>query len=938
MPINTFFSDDDVKAENQDNVSETFFGADDNVSASEEDIFASLDTFDMPDDGSVDIQLDTKVQSKGDIGSSIFDNLVGGTFDADPAFGADSAPAPAPSEETLQFDLNNFDAMPLFDTMTDININAAAEAVKQTVPVPAKKPAPAPKKQAETKQDDAPDIPSFMANPAKPEPPKPILFDFEKEFNEADAAADKNSAPLPANTPAPIDIVTPQPSQDELYAQPTVGQKSSSGFDFDAFERENFSDDALGVSQLDEQPKPVEAAAPAAATPQEEQPQAYEEQESGAMQSNNDAYESKRQYKPVFSGPISNPVTETKEARAKIAAAKKAAAAAALAGLEYETPAAVQPQPEQVEPAPQPQTEYGVPVLESPTDTPVTAPVTQDAVVQPTLENTDTYPAGSDNFSFTGENIGIDTSLFDSAQTQQPYTDYSAQDFFDSSATDDTTVANVAAGVADAMGVTGGYTPQPDAFATRVFDADTSATRVFDANDLNAYQPSAQPDAFTQPQSVQFGTDAFDNAGFDGAGFDAAGFDNAGFENSNFEDAVYDNGAFDGAGFNNTTYGTETFDAGFDNTAAFNNDGFENVDFNNTTFVEGDLSDIQPADYQQPYDEGVVDDAMSYQQPAQSQNPFESSDWTGEDDEGTGDIATPSARGAREYSAVDDDDDYERPRRSSRTKSKSGGGNGGKKNNLPLIILLVVLIAAIIGIVIYALTGGKGKANSTPASVSQSVVTDPSASTGDTASSVAEVPAEPAVDPIPRDAWYMVLANKDNLLSADFSVSTATTSYGGEVDSRITGAVNSMLDAAKAEGVNLLVHTGYRSYAKQQSLFSSNPTTAAPAGGSDYNTGLGIGLYVSGGDKYDDGFDSTTAGQWLAAHAAEYGFIQRYPSNGEATTGFGYMPWQYRFVGVVEAQRIKASGMTLEQYLTQENPTGVPTNENADDGSQLAAG
>ncbi len=903
MPINTFFSDDDVTTENNDNTADAFFGADGN--ASEEDIFASLDTFEMTQDGSFEVPDNNALQSKGDIGSSIFDNLVGGTFDGGAVADSRSTQASSSaSEETIQFDLNSFDAMPLFDTMTNIDINAAAEDVKRTVPASAaKRQGAAPKK-----QDDTPDIPSFMSNPAKPEPPKPILFDFEKEFSEADAAADKKSAPLPMNTPAPIDFTAVQET-DELYAPPAVSDNSGAGFDFDAFERENFSDDALGVSQLDDTRKPVEAAAKAAA----DKRTAQEEQEPVIMNTIDDSYESKRQYKPVFSGPISNPVTETKEARAKIAAAKKAAAAAALAGLEYEAP-------ETPQSAAQVSAEYGVPVLESPTDTPVTAPVTADAVPQPTLDNTDTYPAGSDAFSFTGGDIGIDVSLFDNgnasnqANPQQSYanqyTDYNAQDFFDGTASDDNTVANVAAGVADAMGVSGSRASHDDAFATRVFDDDSSATKVFDTNDLNAYQPSQQaPVSFAQPQDIQFGTESFDNAGFDNAGFGNESFDNSGFDSSD--------------------YGTDTFDAGFDNTAAFNGAGFENVDFNNTNFVDEDLSSVQPGDYQQEYDFDNGEDA-GYQQP-QTENPFESSAWTG-DEEDTGEIASPSRGGARAYGDVDDDD-YERPHRSSRGRTKSGGG---KKNNLPLIILLAVLIVAIIGIVIYAIKGGKGGSASKPTSISQSVTTDPSASSG--ASSVAEVPAEPVVDPIPRDAWYMVLANKDNLLSADFKVTTAATNYGSEVDSRIAGAVNSMLDAAKAEGVNLLVHTGYRSYEKQQSLYSANSATAAPAGGSDYNTGLGIGLYVSGGSKYDDAFDSTSAGQWLTAHAAEYGFIQRYPSNGEATTGFSYMPWQYRYVGVAQAQRIKASGMTLEQYLAQDNPTGVPSNENAEDGSLISAG
>ena len=50
-------------------------------------------------------------------------------------------------------------------------------------------------------------------------------------------------------------------------------------------------------------------------------------------------------------------------------------------------------------------------------------------------------------------------------------------------------------------------------------------------------------------------------------------------------------------------------------------------------------------------------------------------------------------------------------------------------------------------------------------------------------------------------------------------------------------------------------------------------------------------------------------------HAAEYGFILRYPKDKEDVTGIIWEPWHFRYVGVENAQKIKDSGLCLEEYL-----------------------
>jgi D-alanyl-D-alanine carboxypeptidase len=133
-----------------------------------------------------------------------------------------------------------------------------------------------------------------------------------------------------------------------------------------------------------------------------------------------------------------------------------------------------------------------------------------------------------------------------------------------------------------------------------------------------------------------------------------------------------------------------------------------------------------------------------------------------------------------------------------------------------------------------------------------------------------------------------------------------------------------MIEAAQADGVSLQVVAGYRSYSRQASAYTAG-TTDVPAGASEHNLGLSVDIMTPSETSYNiSAFEATAAYQWLRDNAANYGFILRYPEDATAITGFNYEPWHYRYVGVDQAQKIVASGLTLEQYLAQDIPTGIP--------------
>ncbi len=183
----------------------------------------------------------------------------------------------------------------------------------------------------------------------------------------------------------------------------------------------------------------------------------------------------------------------------------------------------------------------------------------------------------------------------------------------------------------------------------------------------------------------------------------------------------------------------------------------------------------------------------------------------------------------------------------------------------------------------------------------------------------------------------LFLVNDKNPLPADYDYEGNLT----EIESKYIGGsltqfdkdaypyLVAMIENAKKDGVNLRVWSPYRSYAIQKMLFDKQvnreiakgtpagkqaedaaATVVARPGTSEHNTGLALDINMA-----DDAFENTKEFEWLSSHAAEYGFILRYPKSKQDKTGVIYESWHYRFVGINEAKKIKASGLCLEEYL-----------------------
>ena len=162
------------------------------------------------------------------------------------------------------------------------------------------------------------------------------------------------------------------------------------------------------------------------------------------------------------------------------------------------------------------------------------------------------------------------------------------------------------------------------------------------------------------------------------------------------------------------------------------------------------------------------------------------------------------------------------------------------------------------------------------------------------------------------------------------TLAEAVKGSGVQLDYRVAPYYQAMYDAAKNDGITLTPVSGYRSYERQKNNFENrikqymnegmNKTEATKKaaeiimipGSSEHNAGLAMDIC-----SLSESFENTDEFAWLNEHAADYGFILRYPKAAEKReiTGVTYEPWHYRYVGVEAAKDIKSRGITLEEYL-----------------------
>lgn len=237
-----------------------------------------------------------------------------------------------------------------------------------------------------------------------------------------------------------------------------------------------------------------------------------------------------------------------------------------------------------------------------------------------------------------------------------------------------------------------------------------------------------------------------------------------------------------------------------------------------------------------------------------------------------------------------------------------------------------------------------------PSVVSETVnADDPEAEPSETLESEAVPVEDNAPKPDPDDAdnvWAMFLVNSKNPVSEEYcnGIETAFIYESWReyyMDTRMAEYMKQMLKAASEDGHQLIVVSAYRSVEYQQNNFDKSVQDRMDNRGmtyeeayadtlkevqlpgySEHNAGVAADIMSDECiDMDDDSFKNTKAYAWLQEHAADYGFVLRYPEGKQDITGIIYEPWHYRFVGVYYAKLLTDRGITMEEYFEEMNWT-----------------
>ncbi len=245
-------------------------------------------------------------------------------------------------------------------------------------------------------------------------------------------------------------------------------------------------------------------------------------------------------------------------------------------------------------------------------------------------------------------------------------------------------------------------------------------------------------------------------------------------------------------------------------------------------------------------------------------------------------------------------------------------------------LISVALIVSIFVVYNYKNNQVNSASNEQPKSTETNKSTEQDSSTTEKTDTTPETTEKPEQQPdengylpnqtLPTEPTYIkgiLLANKIYPLPSSFTP---------EENPEARQALNQMLEAAKQQGFDLVAFSGYRSFEYQTTLYNNYVNRdgqaaadrySARPGYSEHQTGLAFDIGERGKEDVwlTEEFGETPAGQWLFAHAQEYGFILRFPQNKEEITGYMYESWHYRYVGKDVAKEIAKQSITLEEYL-----------------------
>ena len=194
---------------------------------------------------------------------------------------------------------------------------------------------------------------------------------------------------------------------------------------------------------------------------------------------------------------------------------------------------------------------------------------------------------------------------------------------------------------------------------------------------------------------------------------------------------------------------------------------------------------------------------------------------------------------------------------------------------------------------------------------------------------------QPPTTKVDKTQWNLILVNSDNYVPENYEVNLTQLKNGQAVDERCYEDLQKMMDDCRAEGLEPVICSAYRTNEKQTELYNrqvdkwkakgysdsearleAGKLVAIP-GTSEHQLGLAVDIVDVSYQLLDENQENTAVQKWLMQNSWKYGFILRYPTDKREITKITYEPWHYRYVGKDDAKKIFNSGLCLEEYLNQ---------------------
>lgn len=192
---------------------------------------------------------------------------------------------------------------------------------------------------------------------------------------------------------------------------------------------------------------------------------------------------------------------------------------------------------------------------------------------------------------------------------------------------------------------------------------------------------------------------------------------------------------------------------------------------------------------------------------------------------------------------------------------------------------------------------------------------------------------EDVLESLHKSDWNLILVNKQHPIPENYSFTLGTIKGSMKCDERILDQLTQMMQAARQDGVTLVIRSPYRNDSRQDYLFNrklknymkkkmsyleafrASAQAVTIPGSSEHQIGLALDIVSDTYTLLEEGFADTDAGRWLAQNSYKYGFILRYPKGKEDITGIEFEPWHFRYVDEPAATYIYQHDLTLEEFV-----------------------